>query len=181
MKSLKLLIVLPLGLLALFIAVGFLLPSYAHIERDLVVASSPETVFAQVNTLKNWEKWSPWLDIDPTMEINQTGPTSGGGATYVWTSQHPGLGNGQLLITDSQRPVLVEVSFNYAHNKTWLTFQMKPEAGGTKVTCRLDVNLGLNPINRYEGLFMDGSMGPDLERALLNLSQLAEKKEVSNR
>jgi hypothetical protein len=106
---------------------------------------------------------------------------SGGGATYAWTSQHPSLGNGQLLITDSQHPVLVEVSLDYARNKTWLTFQMNPEAGGTKVTCRLDVNLGFNPINRYEGLFMDGSMGPDLEKALLNLSQLAEKKEVSNR
>jgi len=62
-----------LGALAILILGLFVfslyLPSRLKIERSLLIKARPEVVFREVNTLRNWERWSPWHQLDPAMKL----------------------------------------------------------------------------------------------------------------
>ncbi|MBC7710484.1 MAG: hypothetical protein H7203_10510 [Rhizobacter sp.] len=45
---------------------------------------------------------------------------------------------------------------------------------GTKVSCDINGNAGMNPVFRWFGLFTDKMIGPDFEAGLKNLKKLAE-------
>ncbi|HSI89708.1 MAG TPA: hypothetical protein VK927_01265, partial [Adhaeribacter sp.] len=100
MKILKKLGLGFLGLATLLIVVSFFLPGKVHVERSLIIKAGAEPVYQQVNTLKNWEKWSPWHEMDPNMQLSYQGPEAGEGAGYSWVSQE--VGNGSLTIAASQ-------------------------------------------------------------------------------
>ena len=39
-----------------------------------------KVIFDQVNDLKMWEKWSPWVEGDSTIKVTYQGPGKGIGA-----------------------------------------------------------------------------------------------------
>ena len=45
--------------------------------------------------------------------------------------------------------------------------------GDTQVTWTMDMDLGMNPVFRVMGLFMDGMIGPNLELGLANIADVA--------
>src|SRR5688572_6268546 len=101
MKILKK-ILLGLGaVILLLLIISLFLPSGAFVERSITIKAPASVVFEQINTLKNWEKWSPWHKIDTAMAIVYEGPASGAGAKYTWKSEHPQVGNGSLTIVSS--------------------------------------------------------------------------------
>lgn len=177
MKTLKKIGLGFLGLVILLIAAGFLLPRHSHVERSLVMKANAATAFNQVNTLKNWEKWSPWHNIDPAMKLEYEGPESGAGAKYIWTSTNSNVGNGALTILASQpnQKIVSEMDFmeNGKATGTYL-FEENPE--GTKLTWAMDSDLGMNPVARYFGLFMENFVGKDFEKGLNNIKVIVEKE-----
>ena len=46
---------------ALLIVIGFLLPSTAHVERSTTIDAPAHTVFALVNSFRNFNKWFRFL------------------------------------------------------------------------------------------------------------------------
>lgn len=164
------------GLVALLVAVGFMLPRQVHVERSLVMQAPPAAAFEQVNTLKNWEKWSPWHQIDPKMKLTYEGPEAGAGAKYIWFSDHEKVGNGSLTIKTSEpnKKIVSEMDFmeNGVATGTYY-FEETPE--GTKVTWAMDSDMGMNPVGRYFGLMMDKFLGPDFEKGLNSIKTLVEK------
>jgi len=85
----KILIALAL-IVVVFVIIVALQPAEFHVTRSAAVAAPAELVFAQVNELKKWEAWSPWVKIDPAMKqtyegpASGTGPAPGGPATTRW-------------------------------------------------------------------------------------------------
>jgi hypothetical protein len=55
------------------------------------------------------------------------------------------------------------------------SIELRPEGAGLRVVWVDAGDLGMNPINRWFGLFLDKLIGPDFERGLTNLRKLAEK------
>jgi hypothetical protein len=53
---------------------------------------------------------------------------------------------------------------------------LEPAAAGVKVVWVDAGELGMNPVHRWFGLFLDRIIGPDFERGLNNLKRLAEAK-----
>ena len=51
------------GLVLGAIALGFVLPSHVHVERDAVIDAPPATVFAWVSDFNRWDAWSPWATV----------------------------------------------------------------------------------------------------------------------
>ena len=49
-----------LALVLLLAAGSLLISSKLKIERSIEVAAPANAAFEQVNTLRNWEQWSPW-------------------------------------------------------------------------------------------------------------------------
>jgi Polyketide cyclase / dehydrase and lipid transport len=174
MKTLK---KVSIGLFALILVLAlasFLLPRQVRVERSGVVTAAPATVFEQINTLKNWEKWSPWHRIDPQMQLTYSGPAAGVGASYAWTSTDDNVGNGSFTITRSVPARRIDAQMNFMEEGTaTCSYLLEPAATGTKVTWVMQSDLGYNPLSRYMGLLMEHFVGPDFDKGLRNLQEVA--------
>lgn len=173
MKIIRRLLFIILCIVLAFIAVGFLLPRKVHVERKLLFSATQKSIFEQVNTMKNWIKWSPWLQLDTLMQLTYSGPESGIGAKLVWRSTNTNVGNGSASIISSSSPDSLQVIFDYNEKgKSIGRFLFKQEQKNTNVIWDLETDLGLNPVSRWVGLFSDRMIGPELEEGLFNLDQL---------
>ena len=76
-----------LGLLLLLLIVSFFLPSKVNVTRSATINAPADRIFAEVNDFKNWHKWMPWSEKDPTMKFIYDATTAGKGAGYCWKSE----------------------------------------------------------------------------------------------
>lgn len=129
-----------------------------------------------MNDLHNWEKWSPWAEMDPDMIIEYMGPEKGKDAKYCWEGDPETVGKGCLKIVDN---------VDNASINTLLEFEgMSPGHGnwkfekisdGVKVTWAMNSSMDDYPIiGRYFGLAFDGMLGPDFEKGLNKLKEVSE-------
>lgn len=175
MKFLRRIVFLLLFLIICLVVISFFLPKQVDIERSLVVNAPQSTVFNQVNNLKNWEQWSPWKQMDPTMEITYEGNPSGVGAQYNWVGEKSG--NGYLQIKESVPNKSIKTYLNFGSqgdgNSTW-TFE--PQGNQTKATWQFSTDLGYSPISRWRGLFIDRFLGSSFQDGLENIQKVIEGK-----
>lgn len=162
--------VLVLGL----VLVAFAFPRQYRVERSLVVKAPPAAVLAQVADLSAWKNWGAWQERDPQMKLSYSTPATGVGAWSAWESKQEG--NGRMTITElSPTRVVYLLEFPDMGMKSNGSMELRPEAGGVRVVWVDAGDLGMNPMNRWVGLFLDGMIGPDFERGLANMKRLAEK------
>ncbi|HEY9030655.1 MAG TPA: SRPBCC family protein [Kangiella sp.] len=178
MKFLKWLLIIIAVLAVILVVVGFLLPQTRHVERSITVAATKDTVFNQVNNLKNFNNWSPWSDIDPNASYSFTGPQSGVGATMAWDSQMKEVGSGTYKIVESNYPNLVKFEMKFGQEQTPAESSFILEEisyAETRVTWTLDADFGNDLIGRYMGFFlMEKAIGPQYEKGLDNLKDVVE-------
>jgi uncharacterized protein YndB with AHSA1/START domain len=175
MALLKKIIIGLVGLIALLVAVGFLLPSHFKVERSMEIAAPPEKIFSNIEDPHAWAKWTVWNQRDPNMQMTYSGAEKGQGAQWAWRSKTEG--NGSMEFTNIDAPKLMEyrLSFpDYGMTSTG-TMTLTPSGTGTKVSWTNEGDLGANPMNRYFGLIMDSMVGKDFDAGLKNLKALAEK------
>jgi effector-binding domain-containing protein len=166
------------ALITLLICVSFILPGKVHVSRSTVINAPAQSAYDQVNTLKNWEKWSPWHQMDTTMLLVYEGPAAGQGARYAWESA--AMGNGSLAITSVTPNQLIETEMNFGEmgiSRTHYSFE--PVEEGTKVTWTMDtdgsgVSWKWYVPGKYLNLFMDDMLGKDFEKGLSNLKNYVE-------
>ena len=176
------------GFGVVFWGIGFILPSTAHVERDITIDAAPSTVYELVSDFKQWGQWSPWAKIDPNARLKITG--SGLGQTMAWASENPQVGQGQQEIIELERDRHLKTHLEFeGQGVADATFELTPElneadgivTNGTKVVWSLDSNLSdeapfiFKPINNYLGLLLDSLVGKDYETGLANLKQIAER------
>lgn len=175
MKIIRRILFFILCIALVIILVGYFLPRKIHVQRSLLMSASQKTIFDQVNTLKNWAKWSPWLQTDTGMKLRFSGSESGAGAEIIWLSSDKDVGNGSVSIVSSVLPDSVEVVFDFAEKgRSTGKFVFLKESQGINVSCSLDSDLGMNPLSRWFGLFSDRLIGPDIEQGLFNLNELVQ-------
>jgi hypothetical protein len=148
------------------------LPSRLKIERSLVIQARPEVVFREVDTLRNWERWSPWHQLDPNMKIVYGEKESGAGAGYSWESKKRNVGRGSLLITESRPYEFIATNINFMdHGSSKGYFRFEPAGEDTRVTWGMEMTIGQNPARKFLGLLMDKWVGRDFERGLQGLNK----------
>ena len=175
MRILKRVALLVLALVALLTEIGFLLPRHEHVERATVITAPPSTVFALVNSYRNFNKWSPWHAIDPNTQYAYEGPEIGVGAKMSWKADARTVGSGSQEIVESRAPELVKTSLDFGgQGKAAAQFRLAPEGGGTRVVWSMDTDMGASPVGRYFGLMMESIVGKDYEKGLQGLKVLAE-------
>lgn len=146
MKALKVIGIILLILIGLPLIISLFLPSKVHVERSKVIEAPSEVVFQQVNTLKNWEEWSPWHEIDLEMKLMYDGPTAGEGASYSWTSKHDRVGNGKVTILKSVPYDTILIDMDFMENgKAKGSYYFERQPRGVKVTWGMDSEL-TNPL-----------------------------------
>jgi effector-binding domain-containing protein len=181
MKIIKRIVLILVVLVAIAAIVGFMSPAKIHVERSLTIKATSEIIHKQINDLKNWTKWSPWHKKDTAMKIEYNSIASGAGANYSWFSNNKEVGSGNMTITSSNKDS-ISMAMNFMENGVATAqfilsksdSQKDTTAGETKVTWTMDMDMGMNPIGRIFGLFMDKMLGPDFENGLSCLKQISE-------
>jgi effector-binding domain-containing protein len=181
MKIIKGIVLTLVVLVAIAAIVGFMSPEKVHVERALNIKAASEIIRGQINELKNWTKWSPWHKKDTAMKIEYNSIASGVGADYTWSSNNKEVGSGNMTITSSNKDS-ISMAMNFMENGVATAnfifsnsdSQNDTSSGETKVTWAMDMDMGMNPIGRIFGLFMDKMLGPDFENGLSSLKQISE-------
>lgn len=176
MRILKKIFMILAVIILLIAAVGLLFfPSHAHVDRSTIVQKQHSIVFNYLQDIQNWNKWSPWYDLDPNAKYTFEGPANGPGATIKWASEKKGVGNGSLTYKEVKPDSVIRIDLNFMENGTaQSSFILSPEGDGTRVTWNFDVDAGFNPLGRIMGSFMDSFLGKDYEKGLSNIKMRVE-------
>ena len=109
LKNVAIAIALAIGLL---FAGGFLLPRTAHVERSIVIDAPPAMVFTVLNGFGQFNRWSPWADIDPNAVTTYEGPAAGVGAKMSWSGNaEVGTGSQEILESVPYEAIRLRLTF----------------------------------------------------------------------
>lgn len=160
---------------ALLVAVGFLLPREAEVERSAVIDAPAPTVFALVNGFQSFSKWWPWDSPVSDAEYMVEGPEFGVGARLSWAGGNPQIGNGYQEIVASDPYSRVESRLELGAARTAVVlYEVESGDESTLVRWKVSTDFGGNPVRRYLGLMFERWIGADFEAGLANLTALAE-------
>ena len=161
-------------LMLLVVIVGVFLPATVRVERSIQIDAPAASIFALLNDYRQMNQWSPWVDTDPNAMYTISGPPRGLGATMTWDGRIVGQG-GQVITTSIPYEQVVN-SLNLGGGRiASSSFELRQSGDGTSVAWRFDRDFGLNLAGRYFGLMLDGIVGPDYEKGLVNLKAMAEQ------
>ncbi|MEA5455782.1 SRPBCC family protein [Sinomonas sp. JGH33] len=147
------------------------------VTRSAFIPATPEQIFPHVNNFHRWTAWSPWEDLDPTLERAYSGAEEGVGAQYAWQGNRK-VGSGRMEIVESTASSRIRIRLEFIKpfpgvNPTTFTFE--PQSGGTRVSWTMESDpQGFAKIfARF--MNMDKMVGKDFEKGLARLSQAAVK------
>lgn len=167
------------GLVVLVIAAAYALPRHVGVERSLVIAAEPDEIFPYLNSLKNFNVWSPWADLDPDTVYVFSGPEFGKGAKSEWSSDHAMVGNGSQEIVRSVPNELIRTLLDFGdEGLAEGYFKLVRVDAGTRVVWGFESDMGNSPVARYVGLMMDRLVGADFTKGLDRLKSVVEEGEV---
>jgi len=167
-----------IAVVAVFLVVAAFLPATYSVERSIVIAKPPAVVFQQVSDFKQWLKWSPWPEMEPTAKHTISGPVGAVGMSWTWEGKEQ-IGVGSLTIHRIEKDrslhsklVIQEPMASEADD--YMT--LEPTENGTKLTWANKGSLPY-PIGRYFGLGIEGMLGPQYEKGLEKLKKACESIE----
>ena len=175
MKMFKRILAVLLILIGILLIVSVFLPKSVHVQRSITVNAPAQIAYDQVNTLKNWEQWSPWYKMDPDMKLTYNDIPSGRGASYSWAGKK--TGEGTLTISDcKQNETIVTQLDMKGQGQSTGGFTIAPNAGGTDVVWYMDMTPGMNPLAKYMTVIMKGMLEKQFDEGLQGIKQIAEAK-----
>lgn len=152
-------------------------PDSFRVQRSASIKAPPEKIFALINDLRDWSKWSPYEKKDPGMKRTFSGASSGKGAIHEWDGDK-NVGKGRMEITDTTPPTKVVIKLDFfkpfeSHNTA--EFTMEPKGDSTVVTWAMYGPAAF--MMKVMGIFMnmDNMIGNDFAVGLANLKVVAEQ------
>lgn len=175
MKFLKGLLYVVLGLALLVVVMGLFARKKYRIERSIEIEAPQEVVFEQIRLVKNYEKWSPWHDLDLNMKTSLEGEDGAVGTVYRWDgNEDVGQGSQRITAIGPNR-----IDLEVTRLKPWkstapMSFELQDKSPLTRVTWHFDLIVGF-PWNGL-AMFTDvqKQVGKDFERGLGNLKKRCE-------
>ncbi|MBL4716316.1 MAG: SRPBCC family protein [Bacteroidia bacterium] len=167
-----------IGIAVLFLVIwitSMFLPNSYHIERSLVINTSADVIFEEVNDLKKWPNWSPWEEKDPNMKKTWGEKTAGVGGSNEWESELEG--DGTMIIVESEPNTHIKTKLEFLDwgSIAFGTWTFVEEDGNTNVTWAMDGDAE-DIMSKYMALMFDGMLGPDFEAGLAKLKEFCESK-----
>ena len=152
------------------LAVGTLaLPRNVSIERTAVMDAAPEAVIELAASNTGYQAFNPYKDLDPNLRVEMFGPAFGVGSGFAFESKD-GAGQ-QTVASVSVEQVVFDLDLGPLGQPTQAISAVVVD-GATEVTWSMDMDLGMNPVFRVMGLFMDGMIGPNFELGLANIADV---------
>lgn len=161
-------IVLAAGLLATLAAATFTLPRQVTVTRSATVDAAPGEVFALISSNAGYQRFNPYKSTDPDLKIDLFGPDQGVGSGFRFDGKE-GKGSQTVTAVVPDRSVTMQIDLG-AMGQPTQQFDLAPAGSGTRVTWSMQADMGVNPVARVFGLFMDRMMGKTFETGLTNLN-----------
>ena len=174
---------LTLILLLLIVAIAVFLVYIAlksadfRITRSRSIQASPEAIFALINDLHGFNRWNPFAQNDPLLKLDYSGPQTGIGANYSWSSTGKS-GQGRMEIIKSSAPSLVKMRLDFVRPfsaTNTAEFSLAPTRTATTVTWSMT---GRNSyMHKLMGTILnfDKMVGGEFVKGLANLQVLVER------
>jgi len=153
-------------------------PADFRIERSAQIGASGDAIFAIINDLHQWGRWSPYDKRDPEMKKTFEGPPTGPGASYSWNG-NKNVGEGRLTIVESKPGQLVSMKLEFTRPfkcTNRVNFTLTPAANGTLVSWIMDGRNNFMAKAFSLIINMDKMVGTDFESGLANLKAVVEAK-----
>lgn len=161
-----------LGVIVLLAATSLLLPRTVRVARSATVPTAAETVLALASSGTGYQRFNPYRSRDPGLKIEPFGPARGIGSGFHFDGKE---GKGSVTVT-AVTPSAVDFQIELGPmGRPQQRIEVLPVAGGTggsRVVWTMQADMGLNPIGRVMGLFMDRFVGPTFETGLRNIALL---------
>lgn len=176
MKWLFRILVALVVLVVVLSGVAFLLPAKFKVQRTQLIDAPPAIVYAQIVDPRIWKQWTVWNSRDPNMVMNYSGPADGVGARWSWQSATEGSGEMEFTGATPDQQIVYALHFPDFGMRSRGTLTLTAQGAGTLVSWSNEGELGMNPLSRWFGLFMDRLVGPDFEAGLRGLKTLSESR-----
>lgn len=176
-KLLKVLFKYVLVLLLIVVVVGLLLPQDYRVSKHVEINANTSTIKTLVTDFNQWHTWSPWQQVDPTIEFIVNEPGAGVGAHQSWVGK---WGYGEMTITSLSDD---EMSFNILLNNEHIiegTLTFSPQANANIVTCYIEGQSTTLLISGYMALVYEYILNNTLELGLNNLKTVAQLSDIQS-
>lgn len=156
-------------------------PGEYSVERSIAIAAPAAVPFGLVNDFHQWERWSPWDELDPDMERTFEGAQAGQGAIYGW-SGNDDVGKGRMTILSSRPTEAIDIELEFIEpfaSTSNTAFRFIEADGSTTVTWTMSGEN--NFVGKAFSLFMDmdAMIGADFEKGLASMKAEAEAEAKS--
>ena len=147
------------------------------VTRSQNVDASAETIYGHIADLAKWEAWSPWAAMDPDMNTTYTGEAGSVGAGSHWTGNRK-VGEGKMTVTGLEASRKVDVDLEFIKpfkSQNQVEFALETAGDATSVTWTMIApNTFMTKVMAFFGKSLDKMVGPDFEKGLASLKQVAE-------
>jgi effector-binding domain-containing protein len=170
MKIVKSILIIVVAIIAILLVVTAFLPKERTFSQSINIEKSPRLIFAQLNSMKNWENWSPFQEADPEMTSEYSGPDFGVGSRQDWKSKVNG--DGYMVIVESigNEKVVYDLDLGMgAIYPNWFTLERNPEA--VIVTWGVEMKDLSYPMGRLMMTIFSGQMDKVFVKGLENLKK----------
>ncbi len=170
MKNITKLIFYVLGFCVILFLLSFALPKQGYVERSITVKANADSVFEQINTIRNWKNWTDWFSKKDTVHIKYEGEHEGVGSTQSWDNS---FGIGKVIIIESTKPTSIKYAmrlYKYATYMGAIVISPNPDATIT-INWKVTLDAGKNPVKRYFCFLLDPILGAGMERSLQRLGE----------
>lgn len=155
---------------AIATAATFTLPRTVSIARTATMDAAPDAVIALAASNTGYQSFNPYKDLDPNLTVEMFGPEHGIGSGFTFQSKD-GAGQ-QTVAAVSADTVNFDLDLGPLGQPTQAISAITVD-GATEVTWTMEMDLGMNPVFRVMGLFMDGMIGPNFELGLAKIADIA--------
>ena len=147
-----------------------------QVIREITINAPAERIYGLIADFHEWDKWSPWDELDPEMNKTFVGSPSGVGAKYSWSgNRKAGMGSMEIVGADEPRRVTIDLAFVKPFKSRAATgFDLAATGDVTRVAWHMDgpKTFMVKVMSLFKS--MDSMIGPDLEKGLAKLKSVAE-------
>ena len=161
----------------IFVVIGLFLPSKRIYTNSIETNRPMTTVNDLFNGFSRFKDWNPLLRYDARAKTEITGPASGVGAKFSYSSRDKVIGDGSWEIIESVPGEKIKYRLTGPARGKEKSMTIRLERTGqrnqnVKITQEYRVNYGWDIPGRYAGMYVNRNVGDDVKRGLDKFSAL---------
>lgn len=158
--------------------IGLTLPQSYSVSKTIEINASTDTIKRLVVDFNEWHKWSPWQQVDPSIQFTVSEPSAGIGAHQSWLGK---WGFGEMTITELTNNKMVFNILLNEEDSVRGTFIFSEHPKSVSVACHIEGQANTLLISGYMAIFSEYILNNTVTLGLNNLktvAQLSDTKKV---